>query len=84
VTPVGAAHCGDPGCVARSGKPVVNRGADFASLDRRLARAMMTGDQEHDAVAAVDRPLKGVVDRLPGTVESHSVQIERTVWLHCP
>ena len=81
MAPVSAADGGDLRRMAGGLQPVVNRGADLASLNGRLTRAMMSGDQEHDAVAAVNRPLEDVVDRLPGTVESHSVKIERTVRL---
>ena len=55
---VGAPDGGDAAGVARGGQPVVDRGADLAPLDRRLAGPMMAGDQQHHAVAARDRLLE--------------------------
>ena len=44
---------GDAAGMARGGEPIVNCGPDCASLDRRLARTVMAGDQQQEAVAAV-------------------------------
>ena len=49
---VGAANRSDSRRVARSRKPVVDCGADPPALDRRLARPVVAGDQQEDAVAA--------------------------------
>jgi hypothetical protein len=81
MTSVGAAHGGDPCRVARGSQPVVDRGANLAALDRRLARPMMAGDQEHDAVAAGNRLVEAAVDCMPGAVEVHSVEVEDSVDL---
>src|SRR5690349_12187303 len=67
--------------MARSGKPVVDGRADLAALERRVARAVMPGDQQHDALALVNRPLERAVDRAPGRVEVHSVQVDNAVRL---
>jgi hypothetical protein len=63
------------------GKPVVHRGADAPALDRRVAGAMMAGNQKQDAIASVDGSFERAVDRLPGLIEVHSVQIERPIGL---
>jgi hypothetical protein len=52
--------------VARGCEPVVDRGADPPALHRRVARAMVTGDQEDDALTAADRLLETALDCGPG------------------
>ncbi len=42
---------------------------------------MMSGDQQHDALAGGDRLFKAAIDRPPGSVEIHPVQIEHAVRL---
>jgi hypothetical protein len=42
---------------------------------------MMTGDQEQDALAAVYGLIEAAIDRLPRTVEIHTVKIEHSVGL---
>src|SRR5437868_12336970 len=64
-----AAHRGDRGRMARDREPVMNRGADPAALDRRIAGAMMAGDQQDDPRAVRNRALQRAVDRGPGAVE---------------
>ena len=72
---------GDVRGMARCSEPVVNRGADAAALDRRIAGAMVASDQQHEAVAARDGGLEGSVDRSPGGIEAHPMQIEHAVRL---
>ena len=67
--------------MARCRQPVVNRGADAAPLDRRLAGPVMAGDQQHHAFAARDRLLKAAIDGRPRRVEIHPVQIEHAIRL---
>ena len=78
---VSAPHGGDTSGMARGRQPVVNRGPNSSTLDRRIARAMMTGDQEHDPVAARNRLIKPAVDRDPRSVEVHAMQVEHAIWL---
>jgi hypothetical protein len=59
----------------------VDRGSDTAAPDRRRAGAMMSGDQQNDPVARVNRLLENIVDRTPRGVERHPVQVERPVRL---
>lgn len=49
---------------------------DLAPLHGRLAGAMVTRDQQQDAISAVDRLIETAIDRLPGVVESHSVEVQ--------
>jgi len=57
VTPVSASYGGDIFGMARSREPVVNGRSDAASLDRRIARPMMAGDEQYDPLPARDRLL---------------------------
>ena len=79
--PVRAADCGDVGSMTGDRKPVVNCSADRAAPDRRLARAMMAGDQEDDAIAVGNRAIELPVDRAPCAIEGHSVQIDDAIGL---
>ncbi len=40
--------------------------ANATALDRRIARAMVTSDQQNDPLASSNRPLEAAVDRRPG------------------
>src|SRR5689334_2522073 len=46
-------------------EPIMNGGPNPAPLNRRLARSMMTGNQQHDPIAAGDGLLECAVDRDP-------------------
>jgi hypothetical protein len=81
MSPVSASNGGNSRRMARCRKPVVDRGADHAALDRRLAGAMMAGDQKHDALAAGDGVAKPAVDCLPCALEAHPVEVEDSVGL---
>lgn len=81
MAPVGTSHGRDMGCVARGSEPVVHGCADPAAPDRRLARSVMAGDQQHQAVAARDRLLQAPVDRRPRLVERHAVQVQNAIRL---
>jgi hypothetical protein len=59
----------------------MDRRADRAAPDRRIAGAMMAGDKQHDALAAPDGLLKAVVDCPPRRVEAHSMKIENAIRL---
>jgi hypothetical protein len=65
----------------RGGEPIVNGGANPPALHRRRIRTMMAGDQQHDAIAAVDRLLNNAVDGCPRCVQIHAMKIEHTVGL---
>jgi hypothetical protein len=81
MAPVRGSDSCDIACVARRCEPVVNRGPDAPTLDRRLAGTMVPRDQQNHPIAASDRLLKAAVDRGPGGVETHSVEIEHSVGL---
>ena len=78
---MGAAHRGNGVRMARNGEPVMDCGADAAALHRRLARAVVTGDQQHDASTTVDCAIQGAIDGVPGTMEAHAVKVEGHVGL---
>lgn len=79
MTSMGAAHRGNLRRMMRCIEPVVNRGAYRSAADRRLARAVMAGDQEHDPLAPRDRLLECAVNRLPGSIEAHPVKVDDAV-----
>ena len=81
MAPVRTANGGNARRVPRSGKPIVNGRADAAALDRRLARPVMTGNEQDNPVAGVNRLLETAVDRAPRGVEGHAVEIERPIGL---
>lgn len=68
--------------VAGGREPVMDDGADRSAADRRLSRAMMPGDQQNEAIAARNRLLEAAVDRAPGSVQAHPVEIDHTVRLN--
>ena len=59
----------------------MDRGADRASADGRIARTVVAGDQQNDAIAVRDRPVQFTVDRSPSAVERHSVEIDDPIGL---
>jgi hypothetical protein len=77
--PVRAAHGGNPRCVARRRKPVVNCRSDLAAVDGRLAGAVVAGNEQHDPVPACDGLLEGPVDRAPRLIEIVTVEVEDTI-----
>src|SRR4051794_34499941 len=81
MAPVRAAHGSNARRVPRSGKPVVDRGPNAPARDRRLAWPMMAGNEQDNAVAAVNRLLENAVDRAPRGVERHPMQVEDPVRL---
>jgi hypothetical protein len=72
---------GDAPGVSRSREPVMNGCPDLAPLHGRLAGAMVTRDQQQDAISAVDRLIETAIDRVPGAVESHSVKVQCAIGL---
>jgi len=59
----------------------MNRGANSSPFQRRLPLALMTGDQEQDAVAGRNRTLERPIDLHPGAIEAVAVKVERPVRL---
>ena len=81
MAPVRTAHGSNVRCMPRSGKPVVDGRADAPARDRRLARPMMAGNEQDNAVTGINRLLENAVDRAPRGVERHPVQVEHPVGL---
>jgi hypothetical protein len=81
MTSVRGPHHGNVPRMPRRVEPVVDGRADRAAADRRLARAVMAGDEENDPVAARDRLIERPVDRPPGGVEAHAVQVDDAIGL---
>src|SRR5260221_8319230 len=79
-----ATHRGNRTRMPRRGQPVVHRGPDFAPLYRRIARAVMTGDQQQHTLAAGDRLIEPAVDRRPGAVEVQTVKVEHAIGIGTP
>lgn len=63
------------------GQPVVHGGANLAALDRRIAGAVVSGDQQQDAITAGDRLLQATIDRRPGSIEIEAVKVQDPVRL---
>jgi len=79
MTPMSPSYRRDLRRMARCREPVVNRGADAPALHRGLPRAVVTGDQQHDALAASNRLLESPVDRRPSAVQVHAVKVEHSI-----
>ena len=78
---VGSTNRRDAGSMTRGRKPVVDRRPDLAPLHGRLARAMVAGHKQDQAVPGIFRPLERKVDRPPSTVEAVAVKIDDSVGL---
>ena len=79
VPPMGSADGSDARGMAGRRKPVMDRRADTAPLNRRVARPMMPGDEEDYAVAGIDCLLKRAVNHGPGAVEVKPVKIDHPI-----
>lgn len=77
-----SADGGDLRRMPRGRQPVVNCCSNAPALDRRLALAMVTGDEEENTFAPSDRMLKAAIDCSPGSIEVHAVKIKDPVWLY--
>jgi hypothetical protein len=82
--PVRTAHCGDFSSMAGRRQPVIYCGANPAALHRRLTGAVVAGDQQYDPLASSYRLLEAAVDRRPGRIEIHAVEVEYPVRFDCP
>jgi hypothetical protein len=67
--------------MAGSRQPIVHSGPNPASHERGIALPLMSGDQQQNPVAGIDRAFQGSIDRLPGAIEAVPVKIERPVRL---
>jgi hypothetical protein len=65
-------------------QPIVDCGADFASLERRIARPGMAGDQQQNALVLCDRAFERPIDCAPRLVESLAVKVENAIRLGRP
>jgi len=81
VTAVSAADRRNIRSVARGGQPVVDGRSDGAAADRRLAWAVMAGDEQDHPVASGDRLLERAVDRAPRAIEAQSMKVDDPVRL---
>ena len=81
---MGAAHRGDRRGVPGRGEPVVHGSPDLSSLDRRLAGAVMAGDEQQHSVAARDRLVEAAVDGRPCRIERQAMEVEGAVGFDGP
>src|SRR6476659_940731 len=77
-----APDCADGRRMARDVEPIVDCGADLAALDRRVAETVVPGDQENDARVSANGAFQRPVDRRPGPIEAHAMEVERDVGLN--
>ena len=56
-------------------------GPDGASTDRLIAGALVSRDQQHDALAARDCPVQRSIDCPPGTIEAHPMKVDNAIGL---
>jgi hypothetical protein len=59
----------------------MNSGADTPALNRRITAAVVASNQQQDPISATDCMLEGAIDRPPGRVEVHAVEVEHAVRL---
>ena len=76
---MGVPDSSDARRVARRSQPIVNSGADPSTFDRRIAAAMVAGYEQHDPISSRDRLFQCTVDRPPGAIEVHAVEVENSV-----
>lgn len=81
MTPVSAPDRCNVRGVTRCRQPVVNRRTNAPTLHGWLARAMMPGNQQDDAVASNDRLLEPSVNRRPCAIKVHAMEIDRHIGL---
>jgi len=67
--------------MARRCEPVMDCGPDRAAADGRLSRALVTRDEQEDAISALYRLVESVIDCAPCSVEGHAVQVDGAVRL---
>ena len=81
MAPVCTPDRGDFRGMAGDRQPIVNRRPNAPALDRRLARAGMTGDEQDDAIATADGLVQAAVDRRPGPVKAVAMQVDDPIGL---
>ena len=59
----------------------MHRSADPAAVQRRIALALMAGDEEQNPFATGNCALKRTIDRDPCSIQSVAMQVEDSVWL---
>ena len=72
-------HGSNVGGVTGSREPVVDRRPDPPPLQRRFARALMAGDQEHEAVSTRDSFVEAAVDRSPGGIQIKAMEVDDAI-----
>jgi hypothetical protein len=53
---------------------------DPAPFQRRFALPLMTRDKQQNPVACRNRSVQLMIDRLPGSLQTMAMQIERSIW----
>src|SRR6185369_8647351 len=81
VPPMRTPHCCNVDRMARRREPIVHRGPDCPAAKRRLAGALVTGDEQDDALAFAYRSLQRAIDCAPGAVEAHPVKVDDPIGL---
>lgn len=59
----------------------MDRGADPAALDRRVALPGMAGDQQDDPLLVNERLFNRPVDGLPGALQAVAMKVDDTIGL---
>ncbi len=67
--------------MARRGKPVVDRRSNPTAFDWRVAGTVMTGDEQNESLASPDRSFQVSIDRPPGHIEIHPMQVDHPIGL---
>ena len=63
------------------GQPIMDRGPDPASFERRVPLPLMAGNQQQNPVPGSDRPLQRAVNGIPSAIEAVAVEIEDPVGI---
>ena len=72
-------HGSNVGGVTGSREPVVDRSPDPPPLQRRFARALVAGDQKHEAVSTRDSFVEAAVNRSPGGIQIKAMEVDDAI-----
>lgn len=79
---VRAADRGDAVGMPGDREPIMDRGANSPSFERRIALPLMAGNQQQNPFSRGNCPFQCPVDFDPGAVKAMPVEIERSIGLH--